>query len=73
MINDLKDLQSLLKLCRKQGVSEITLAGTVIKFGELPRKSAGDEDDDPKSVDPSFDALSPEQQMFFSVGGVQPP
>lgn len=64
MIKDLKELQSLLKLCRKQGVTEISLSGTVIKFGELPKKSSEPEDD---SDEIPTDGLTPEQLMFFSA------
>ncbi len=40
MVNDLKELEKLLKLCRKQGVSELSFDGILIKFGELPAKQA---------------------------------
>ncbi len=65
MIKDLKELQALLKLCRKQGVTEITFGDVVCKFGELPlRKSADDEGD---SDDTSTDAPTPEEMLFFSA------
>lgn len=67
MIKDLKELQALLKLCRKQGVTEIALAGTVIKFGDLPIKS----DDVEQSDEIPTPELTPEQLMFFSAGGEQ--
>lgn len=68
MINNLKELQALLKLCRKQGVTEITLGGTVIKFGDLPRK----ETDDAGDKEPDASDLTDEQLMFFSAGGTPP-
>ncbi len=69
MINDLKELQALLKLCRKQGVTEIDLNGFLIKFGEMPRKVSGAEETDD---DIPTDELTPEQLMFFSAGGTLP-
>ncbi len=69
---DLKELQALLKLCRKQGVTEITLSGTSIKFGDLPPRKSGDKDET-DSDDIPTDGPTDEQLMFFSVGGVRPP
>jgi hypothetical protein len=66
MIKDLKELQALLKLCRKQGVTEINLSGTVIKFGDMPRKS---DESDESSEDVPTEGLTPEQLMYFSAGG----
>ena len=70
MIKDLKDLQALLKLCRKQGITEIKLGGTEIKFGDLPKKSSNDAADDSDEI--PTEELTPEQLMFFSAGGVMP-
>jgi hypothetical protein len=66
LIKDLKELATLLKLCRKQGVTEITLDGTVIKFGDLPARSSESSDD----AIPT-DELTPEQLAFYSVMGEQ--
>lgn len=69
MIQNLKDLQTLLKLCRKQGVSSIKLGGTEVTFGEIPKKpegtspDEGDVPDDPLSEEPTI-----EQLMFLSAG-----
>jgi hypothetical protein len=38
MINDIKDLEKLFKLCRKQGVNEFKMNGVEIKFVDLPTK-----------------------------------
>ncbi len=68
MIKDQKELQTLLKLCRKQGVTEIKLGDVSIKFGDMPKKSS-----DPEEADePPTDELTPELLMFFSVGGQTP-
>ncbi len=69
MIKDLKDFQALLKLCRKQGVTEVKLGDVAITFGAMPSK--GDATDE--AEDPSTPELTPEQLMFFSVGGAPPP
>lgn len=69
MIKDLKELQALLKLCRKQGVTDINLGDISIKFGAaLLRKSADDEPDDD---DIPTESLSPEQLMFFSAPTIE--
>ncbi len=64
MIGNIKELRALLKLCRAQGVTEITLGGNVIKFGDMPKGESANESDDEDEV--PTDALSPEQLMFFS-------
>lgn len=77
MIKDLRELQALLKLCRKQGVTDITVGGVSIKFGDLPPRKAGEPEKDEETEteaapDPDPLAptgLTPEQLMFFSVGG----
>ncbi len=69
MIKDLKELQALLKLCRKQGVTEINLEGVLIKFGELPKKQTGSEDDGDEI---QTDEPTDEQLMFLSAGGPFP-
>lgn len=68
MIKDLKELQMLLKLCRKQGVTKINLGGVSIEFGDMPRKRAESDDQD----EPETEELTPEQLMFFSAGGAPP-
>ena len=65
---NLTELKKLLTLCRKQGVTEIDFEGIKVKFGDLPapRKTADGEieaEDD--------EELTPEQLMFYSVGGQQ--
>lgn len=63
---DIKDLQALLKLCRKQGVIEITSEGLSIKFGDLPKKESGDKEDSEEEPIPT-DGLTPEQMLFYSA------
>lgn len=69
MIEPKKELGPLLKLCRKFGVTEISLEGVSIKFGAMPERKASD--DDSESDDVQTDALTPEQLMFFSAPSVE--
>lgn len=70
MIENLKDLERLLKLCRKQGVTDIKLGTVELKLGNLPREEAPAEHD-PKNPLANFPVgeLTPEQLMFYSAGG----
>ena len=71
MIDNLKDLEKLFKLCRKQGITEIDLSTMKFKLGDLPiEPSAQSTDlvDDPYAGFPAGD-LPPEQLMFYSSGG----
>ncbi len=65
MIKDLKELQALLKLCRKQGVTEVSLEGVSIKFGALPERKSQDEEADADDI--PTDGLTPEQLLYFSA------
>lgn len=40
---DLKELKAILKLCRSQGVTDITLGALAIKFGDMPYEIKGGE------------------------------
>lgn len=64
MISDLKEFERFLKICRKQGVMEVTFAGTSVKLGDLPLKASQEDD-----ADIPTDELSPEQLMFYAVNG----
>lgn len=74
MIKDLKDLERLLKLCRKQGVTEIKLEGCELKLGDMPVTQS--QADAQQPIDPNepwanfpTGILSPEQLAFYSAGG----
>lgn len=76
MINDLKELQKLFKLCRAQGITEIKLNGVEFKMGNLPvdknnQEVYTDVDDSPQNPYSNFPQgeLSPEQLIFYSSGG----
>lgn len=73
MIESLKDLEKLLKLCRKQGVQEIELGTVKLKLGDLPVELAGSQRVIEDAEDPyrnfPVGELTPEQLMFYSSGG----
>lgn len=69
MIKDLKQLQAFLKLCRKQGVTEISFGDCNVKFGDLPLRGSLQDAQLSDESPASFDDLTPEQQMFMSAGG----
>lgn len=75
MIENLKDLERLLKLCRRQGVTEIKLGTTEFKLGDLPQESGaiskGEEESDPANPYANFPKgeLTAEQLIFYSSGG----
>lgn len=74
---DIKDLESLFKLCRKQGVSEFIQDGLSIKFGDLPEKTSKKEgsyvSEDELPIDPyagfTEELLSNDQLAFLANGG----
>ena len=74
MITSLKDLEKLLRLCRKQGVTEIKLGEVELKLGDLPPEARGSVEqseiptENPYANFPSGE-LTPEQLMFYSSGG----
>lgn len=68
MIENLKDLQALLKLCRKQGVTSIKIGSAEIHFGDLPKRASGTSDEE-STDETATDELTPEQLMFYSAGG----
>lgn len=72
MIESMKDLEKLLKLCRKQGVLEININGVSFKLGDLPVEGAAVKlSDAPDQLD-GFPTghLTPEQLMYYSSGGL---
>lgn len=73
MINDLKDLKALFKLCRAQGITAFKMNGIEVNFGDLPTEQGTVQEDsqDPASPWANFPQgdLTPEQLMFYSSGG----
>lgn len=66
MINNLDEFTAFLKICRKQGVTQVTLSGVSVTLGELPKKRTAEveaeETDEPVGI-------TDEQLMLWSVGG----
>lgn len=52
-----KELKAILKLCRSQGVTDITLGGVSIKFGDMPSVGATAEAEDTAAT-PSDEELT---------------
>lgn len=75
MINDLKDLKALFKLCRAQGITGFKMNGIEISFGDLPPEeqsnSQGEIIQDPSNQWANFPdrILTPEELAFYSAGG----
>lgn len=71
MIESLRELEKLLKLCRRQGVLKIEFDNLKLELGELPVSlvsNAPTEAPDPLKGFPDGE-LTPEQLMFYSAGG----
>lgn len=66
MITDLKEFEKFLKICRKQGVTEVTFDGATVKFGDLPQKTTAQAD---SSDEIPTDEPTPEELMFYAVEG----
>lgn len=76
MVNDLKDLQKLFKLCRAQGITDFKMNGIEIKFGDFPTSQQALSDQGMSAEDPinpyaNFPQgeLTPDQLMFYASGG----
>lgn len=65
MIKDLKELEKFFKICRKQGVAEITVEGIAVKFGDLPPKVSQTSDDE----EIESDGLTPDELIYYAVEG----
>ena len=76
MIKDLKDLKSLFKICRAQGITDFKMHGIEIRFGDLPtsQRAISDQMSDEDAANPYSNfpqgELSPEQLAFYSAGGL---
>lgn len=73
MIESIKDLEKLLKLCRRQGVTEINLGAVSLKLGDMPQHTAAQASEDTiEDVLEDFPdgPLSPEELTFFANGGL---
>ncbi len=62
-MNDLKEFEKFLKICRKQGVTDVTYNGVTVKLGSLPSKAEEQSEDIPT------DELTPDELMFYHLQG----
>ena len=75
VLSELKDLEKLFKLCRKQGISEMEIQGIKFKLGDMPQQvSRGTSDEaevDPENPYAGFPGgiLSNEELAYWSSGG----
>lgn len=75
MINDLKDLQKLFKICRAQGITEFKMNGIDIKFGDLPQSASQSQimSEEDITINPydgfPQEILSAEQLSHYASGG----
>jgi hypothetical protein len=74
MVQNLKDLEKLLKLCRRQGVTEINLGAVSFKLGDLPPEKDKSADNIIEEVDDQWanfpvGDLTNDQLAYYSSGG----
>ncbi len=62
---DLKELEKLLKVCRKQGVTDISFDGAQVKFGDLPVSKEPVE----YVEEVPTDELSPDELLYYHIQG----
>lgn len=71
-VETLSDLSKLLDLLRKKGVLTASVDGISLTLSErdpTPRRTKA-ESSESETATPNWEDLSPEEQMFYSVGGV---
>lgn len=72
MIENLKDLKALLKLCRQNGVTEINLGAVSFKLGEPPRQIQGDiEELEDHSFTEALEAPLANEELVAFANGVE--
>lgn len=65
---DLKELEKFLKICRKQGVTEISHEGTSLKFGDMPVRARNDQVDTEDSDEiVNEGSISDEELAFYHL------
>jgi hypothetical protein len=67
LIENLKDLERLLKLLRKQGVTDFKMNGVELKLGDLPSEP-GDIAELEEQAEPT---MTDEQIMAWAIGQTQ--
>ena len=66
-IGNLKELEALIKLLRKQGVSECTIDGIQMKLGDVPLSKKVTESDEPAAPTKTY---TDEEILLWSAGNV---
>lgn len=77
MIDTLKQLEKMIKLCRKQGVTKITFDNVALELGDLPVdtiQGVGSQEQTSGNPYAGFPTgtLTPEELTYYSVNGYQP-
>lgn len=62
-IENIKDLEAVLKLCRKQGLESIKIDGIEISFGDLPDSKPKLDSKTPENSEITY---TDEQMLFWS-------
>lgn len=65
LVKHLKELQVLLKMCRKYGVDKIQVQGIFVEFGAAPSKKEGETVSDDEEI--QTDELTFDQLAFLSA------
>lgn len=73
----LKDLEAVIDLCRKKGVSEFSVGGVSFKLGAEPEKKPRKSKSAPQEPTDRFEnfpdrILTPEELIYYSAGGMPP-
>ena len=63
-----KELESIFKVCRRQGVTDLEIGTLRVKFGELPRAQGAEEAEQETLPDgtPLPPGVTAEQMIFYS-------
>lgn len=64
-IDNLKDLQALVKYCRKAGIASIEVDGIKLAIGASPKKLAAEE-----SKEVNEKTYTDEEMLFWSSAGI---
>jgi hypothetical protein len=67
LIKSLEEFAEFLKICRKQGVTEVSCHGVSVNFGDHPKKKKDDAEE--QGVIPT-DEPTMEELMFYSATGL---
>lgn len=70
-VANLTELKKLLKLCRKEGVTEISLGEVSFKLGDKPQPNVVNQAQDQTDEIPFEGALSDEELAFWSASPTQ--